>query len=196
MSSLEKKGLNAKDLINIGIYTALYLVVFFVVGLLTAIPVIYPFLFVVWPIMTGIPFMLYTTKIKKPGMLIISAMILASAWFLMGYPWYVFVTYFIFGLAAEFAFKAANYKDFKMILIGYWLFSCGCIGVQLPIWLVDGYLDGVEEMMGSQYAEQLATFMPDWLMYGAFVLIFVGAFIGAMLGKKMLRKHFERAGIA
>lgn len=196
MSLVEKKGLNARDLINIGIYTALYLVVFFVVGLLTAIPVIYPFLFVLWPIMTGIPFMLYTTKIKKSGMLFISAMILATVWFLLGYPWYVFVTYFLFGIAAELSFKIANYKNFKMILVGYWLFSCGCIGVQLPIWLMDGYLDGVEEMMGSQYADQLARFMPNWLLFGAFGLIFIGAFIGAFLGKKMLKKHFERAGIA
>ena len=36
--------LNGKDLINVGIYTAMTLVIFFVCGLLTSLPVIYPFL--------------------------------------------------------------------------------------------------------------------------------------------------------
>ena len=33
------KKLKAKDLINVGIYTAIYIVFFFVVGMLNAIPV-------------------------------------------------------------------------------------------------------------------------------------------------------------
>lgn len=45
------KKLTGKDLINVGIYTAMTLVIFFVVGLLTALPVVYPFLFIIWPIL-------------------------------------------------------------------------------------------------------------------------------------------------
>ena len=59
------KKLTGKDLINVGIYTAMTLVIFFVVGLLTALPVVYPFLFIIWPIVCGIPMMLYYTKIQK-----------------------------------------------------------------------------------------------------------------------------------
>ena len=57
------KKLTGKELINVGIYTAMTLVIFFVVGLLTALPVVYPFLFLIWPIVCGIPMMLYYTKI-------------------------------------------------------------------------------------------------------------------------------------
>ena len=66
------KKLTGKDLINVGIYTAMTLVIFFVVGLLTALPVVYPFLFIIWPIVCGIPMMLYYTKIQKFGMLTIT----------------------------------------------------------------------------------------------------------------------------
>ena len=66
------KKLTGKDLINVGIYTAMTLVIFFVVGLLTALPVVYPFLFIIWPIVCGIPMMLYYTKIQKFGMLTLS----------------------------------------------------------------------------------------------------------------------------
>lgn len=196
MNKIRNKGLNAKDLINVGIYTALYLVVFFVIGLLTSVPVLYPVLFFVWPIVTGIPFMLFTTKIHKKGMVFISAMIIAFAWFLMGYPWYVLITYFTFGILSEIAFAIGKYKKFNFIVIGYWLFSTSAIGIQLPIWFMEGYLDGVREMMGDKYADQLALFMPDWMLLGALVLILIGSIIGAFIGRKMLKKHFERAGIA
>ena len=40
---MEKSNrLTAKELINVGIYTAIYIVIFFVVGMLNAIPVMYP----------------------------------------------------------------------------------------------------------------------------------------------------------
>ena len=67
--------LTGKDLINVGIYSAMTLVIFFVVGLLTALPVVYPFLFLIWPIVCGIPMMLYYTKIRKFGMLTITGII-------------------------------------------------------------------------------------------------------------------------
>ena len=57
--------LTGKDLINVGIYSAMTLVIFFVVGLLTALPVVYPFLFVIWPIVCGIPMMLITQKSRN-----------------------------------------------------------------------------------------------------------------------------------
>ena len=78
------KKLTGKDLINVGIYTAMTLVIFFVVGLLTALPVVYPFLFIIWPIVCGIPMMLYYTKIQKFGMLTITGIIGGISFVLYG----------------------------------------------------------------------------------------------------------------
>ena len=72
----KQNKLNAKDLINVGIYTAMYLVVFFVIGMLNAFPIFYPISLFVSPLITGVPFMLFTTKIKKSGMIFIMAVIL------------------------------------------------------------------------------------------------------------------------
>lgn len=69
------KKLKAKDLINVGIYTAIYIVIFFVVGMLNAIPVLYPFLYVLIPLISGIPFMLFLTKTEKFGMVTIMSVI-------------------------------------------------------------------------------------------------------------------------
>lgn len=48
-----KNRLSAKDLINVGIYTAIYLVIFFVTGMIGAVPVLYPAIFILIPILTG-----------------------------------------------------------------------------------------------------------------------------------------------
>ncbi len=195
---MEKSNkLNAKDLINVGIYTAIYLVVFFSIGMLNMFPVMYPALYLIWPVVTGIPFMLFLTKVNKFGMVSIMSTILGVAWFLMGYTWIAIPGYVITGLLADFIFKSGNYKSFTISIFGYWMFSLGIIGLQIPIWVMaDAYIGGIRESMGDQYADQLVNYMPWWMGIAAIVIIFIGALAGAFLGKKMLKKHFERAGIA
>ena len=61
--------LQAKDLINLGLFTVLY----FVIGCCVAIPVGFvpiflPILGALWSLITGIPFMLFLTRVKKFGM--------------------------------------------------------------------------------------------------------------------------------
>nr|WP_312701830.1 MptD family putative ECF transporter S component [Sedimentibacter sp.] len=68
--------LNAKDLINIGIFTAIYFVLFFATGMTGYIPVMLIFLPLLCPLVTGIPFMLFLTKVKTFGMVTIMGTIL------------------------------------------------------------------------------------------------------------------------
>ncbi|MCC7549957.1 MAG: MptD family putative ECF transporter S component, partial [Methanobacterium sp.] len=63
--------LNTKDLITTGIFTAIYIVIFFACGMLGYIPILLVFLPLICPIVTGIPFMLFLTKVKKFGMVTI-----------------------------------------------------------------------------------------------------------------------------
>lgn len=192
----QKNRLTAKDLINVGIYTAIYLVIFFVVGMLNAIPVLYPFLYILIPLISGIPFMLFLTKTNKFGMVTIMSVICGIFWFLTGYTWTAVVGYVVFGLLADLVLRAGNYKSFRISVIGYWFFSCGMIGCQAPMWVMaDTYMSGIKEAMGEQYASELAYYMPSWMGIAAIGIIFVGALVGALLGHKMLKKHFERAGI-
>ena len=193
---METNKLKAKDLINVGIYTAIYIVIFFVVGMLNAIPVLYPLLYVLIPLISGIPFMLFLTKIEKFGMVTIMSVICGVFWFLMGYTWTAIVGYVVFGIIADLVLKAGKYKSFKVDVIGYWLFSCGMIGCQTPMWVMaDTYMAQVEASMGEQYASELAHYMPSWMGIAAIAIIFIGSLLGALLGHKMLKKHFERAGI-
>ena len=107
------KKLTGKDLINVGIYTAMTLVIFFVVGLLTALPVVYPFLFIIWPIVCGIPMMLYYTKIQKFGMLTITGIIGGIFFYLIGYGWIGLLGWVLGGILSDVVLKIGGYQKFK-----------------------------------------------------------------------------------
>lgn len=192
-----KNRLTAKDLINVGIYTAIYLVIFFVIGMLGAVPILYPTIFILIPILTGIPFMLFLTKVEKFGMVSLMGIILGVFWYFMGYTWLAPAVYIPMAIIADVVMNTKKYKSFKVNTIGFWLFSCAELGCQMPMWVMaDTYMEGVKQQMGEQFATDLAKYMPPWMGIAAIGIMFVGAVIGANLGKKMLKKHFERAGIA
>ena len=58
--------IQAKDLINVGIFTAIYFVIFFAGMMLGYIPIFIPLLGLVCPILCGIPFMLYLLLLQAP----------------------------------------------------------------------------------------------------------------------------------
>lgn len=64
---MDKKKLNAKDFINIGIFTVIYFVMFFITGMMGYIPIFAVIIPLVLGILGGIPFMLFLTKTGKFG---------------------------------------------------------------------------------------------------------------------------------
>ena len=61
----------------------------------------------------------------------------------------------------------------------------------------DSYLYGAgKSCHGDEYVAGLAKYMPSWMGFAGIGIILVSSIIGAFLGRKMLKKHFERAGIA
>ena len=73
--------INVKDLINIGVFTALYLVLFFMASFLGYVPVLFPALPVICAAVVGIPFMLFLSRVHTFGMITIMSIILASIYF-------------------------------------------------------------------------------------------------------------------
>ncbi|MFQ9798912.1 MAG: MptD family putative ECF transporter S component [Clostridia bacterium] len=68
--------LTVKDLINVGVFTALYIVIFFVSSFIGYVPVFMVLLPVICAVVVGIPFMLFLSKTHTFGMVTIMSMIL------------------------------------------------------------------------------------------------------------------------
>ena len=129
----EDKKLKGRDLINIGIYGAIYFVILFAVAMLGMIPIFLPLLSVFVPILGGIPFMLFLTRVKKPGMIFIFAMIMGILMLLTGMGPWPLLTCAVAGLLAELVFKSGDYRDAKKAVLSYGLFSMWIFGNYLPL---------------------------------------------------------------
>lgn len=83
--------LKGKDLINIGIYAAIYCVIMTAVAMLGFIPIMMPMLCVLVPLLGGIPYMLFMTKVDKFGMLTIYAIIIGLFLWITGMGYWPFL---------------------------------------------------------------------------------------------------------
>lgn len=97
--------INVKDLINIGVFTALYLVLFFMASFLGYVPVLFPALPVICAAVVGIPFMLFLSRVHTFGMITIMSIILGLFVFLMGRPWPTILIAVGAGLVTDFVLK-------------------------------------------------------------------------------------------
>ena len=82
------RSLKPKDLITVGTFTALYFVVFFGFGMLGLFgPVVHAIGIVLGSLANGIVFALYITRIRKPGMIFLTAMVSSLLMVLTGHAW-------------------------------------------------------------------------------------------------------------
>ena len=196
MATEKNNRLTGKDLVTVGIYTALYFVVGMGAGFLGFFPIFIPLLTVIVPVLGGIPFMLFASKVKKFGMITLLSAINGICMFAAGMGPYVAGTGIVFGLLADFLIKSGEYKSAKKMLLGYALFSLWLFGNYIPFYigreaqfamLISGY--------GEEYARALETLMPLAFAPVMFIAPFVAGLIGGFLGKAVCKKHFERSGI-
>lgn len=188
--------LKIKDLVTIGVFTVIYFIVMFGVGMIGMIPI----LFLIYPtilgIVTGVIIMLFMAKVQKPFALFILGIISPLIMFSMGHTYITPVHALIVMTIAELIRKAGNYKTFHYNMLSFTVFNTWICGSLMQMLLVkDRYLEMCLQMMGEEYTrglERLITYPNMALVY---IGAFVGGIIGAYIGKAFLKKHFEKAGI-
>ncbi len=192
----QENKLKGRDLINVGIYTAIYFVIMLAVAMLGMIPIFLPLLSVIVPILGGIPFMLFLTKVKKPGMIFIMAMIMGIMMLLTGMGPWPLLTCAVAGILAEIIYRSGEYKSAKKAVLAYAVFSMWIWGNYLPLFTdYEGYF-AQRESYGQAYIEAVQKLMPLWMAPVLLAVCFVCGILGGILGRALLKKHFEKAGIA
>lgn len=190
--------LQAKDLITLGIFTVIY----FVLGCCVAIPIgmfpiFLPILGALWTLITGIPFMLYTTHIKCFGLVTLMAILSGLLMGLTGMGFWGIPVGVVAGLAGDYIMKIGAYKSAKKNILGYAVFSLWMIGTYIPMYfMVEQSYQSFVDGFGKEYADKVMAVMPTWSLILVVAGIFVFAILGGLLGKALLKKHFAKAGIA
>lgn len=190
------KEISAKDLINIGLFTAIYFISFFTVGMTGYIPVMMLFLPFLIGIVGGIPIMLFLTKVPKFGALSILGIIVVLLMFATGHPWPIL----LFGLPAvilgDFIASRGNYHQWFYLVSGYTVFTCWSFGALYPLlFMKETYLNSMSGSYGPAYVTALDNLFNTAVMPFILIGMVLGAVLGAYLGRSVLKKHFKRAGI-
>ena len=185
-----------KDLINIGIFSVIYFVGLFVIGAPLGFLVItylaFPFAV---SLILGIAVMFLLAKVQKPFGLFIFAAIPGCLMTLMGHTPVVAIHSLIVAALAEIVRKVLGYNTAKGSIVGYSIMSLWLCAAFWQIFLLkDQYFALTEKMFGADYAREL-TNLPWWIMPILYITTFLGGLLGGLLGKKVLKKHFEKAGL-
>ena len=187
--------LEGKDLITIGIYTALYFVIVLAVAMLGLIPIFLVLLAVLIPLLAAIPFTMFLTKVRKPGMIFIMSIIMGIAMILTGMGFYPLILSVFTGLAAEAIWRGGNYTSAKRIVPTYAVFGLWIWGNYLPYFLDrDNYI-AARTSYGDAYWTALQTLMPTEMLFVLLVACAVCGAIGGLYAKKVLAKKLAASGI-
>lgn len=193
--------LTTRDLINVGIFGTLYIVLFFAICMIGVLgPLVNMVAYMVAVLACGTVYMLYLTKVKKPGMIALFSSIAAIIMLVTGHPWTVVPATLVAAGLAELCLRAGKYRSTGWGVLSYACFSLWMAGPMLPLFYArEAYLETMREQMGetgAQYVNEFAQLATAPFILALLVSSFVLALGGGWIGKKMLRKHFERAGIA
>lgn len=193
---MENKILNVKDLINVGLFSVLILVFTFVCGFVGYFPVTMPFLPFIIGVVTGPVYMLYSTKITKPGMIIIQQFVLGLVFLATGHGIFVIGTLMICAIIAEFVIRKDNYTNLNAKRIAFSITPMGVIGNFVPLLISrDKVYQRLVMHHGVEFANKFMSVVTYKIMIPSILLAAVGGFIGCTIGIHLLKKHFVKAGM-
>lgn len=193
------KKLKGKDLITIGIFSAIYFVINFIFMLMGGI---HPVLWMLMPgfiaIFAGIPFMLMAAKVQKPGAVFLMGLITGLIYFATGqFTLVILISMASACILAEIIRSITKYNSFRGNSIAYVIYSLGMVGSPLPIWLFreDFLAQITEQGMSADYVSAVEAISSNSMLIVLFVAPIIGGIIGACIAKGLFKKHFVKAGI-
>lgn len=193
-----KKGLMVKDLIVIGVFTAILSVCSMIGGTIFAVT---PTLTFYYPIgaalLPGPVFLLLMAKVPKRGTLIIIGVLLATSGFVLGMHWAMCLGGLIGAVLADVIAGLKGYRSKKVNIMAYIVYSLGPTGTYLAYFINPEAWAGTMLKNGTtqDYIDAMQSAADWWVlvvMYAGTILV---AGISGYVGSKMLKKQFEKAGI-
>ena len=188
--------LRTRDLIYAGAFAALYIVIMLVIVLgvgAIAVP-----LYLVSPFIMGIVgatiYLLYTLKVHKFGAVLILGVLFTLS--TGSFNWLAILTCLLATVAAELVLMAGKYQSKKLYMLSYPVFNITMAGpFAMLVVAKEQFLSVSQSYYGPERTAQMDAMTPGWIWYAQIGLAVAGGIIGAILAAKLIRKHFEKAGI-
>jgi len=191
--------MSARDLINIGIFGALYIVTVFTMNLFAFVnPLIMLAALSASIIAGGVPFMLFLTRVDHAGMVLVFAVITGGLLTMTGHPPICFVVTLACAGFAEAILWLGSYRSPSLAVVAYAVYAMWYVGPLLPIFYARESYFASQSMsrVGPDYLVQMDRLLSPAVLIGFDLSTVLFGLLGGLLGLRLLRKHFERAGLA
>lgn len=196
MQTINKKGLTVKDLVTVGIFSALFLVFALVGGIFFAPnPVLTSYMPVGSALLCGPVYLLMLSKVQKRWAASILGALLCIVWFVTGMHWTMALGYLVMGIIADLVAGTGGYKSKKINSLSYILLSLGGTASYLVFFAdPDGW---AKTMLGNgteqSYIDTMRSTGTTWILVIMLVGLVisttkVGEFLSAMARLRISKK--------
>lgn len=191
--------LNTRDLITIGIFSAIYIIAYVILSGILFTPILFMLLLPIGALLMAPVYMLLIARTQKPGAITILGFLCAL---IIGFIMYgnalIALVNFAIALLAELFAYIGKYKSFKWNTISYCTFSLWVIGQIGAYWVAKDWMR--ELTIASGYPVDWTDAVIAMATPLNLLLIMAGtvvcALISSFIANRMFKKHFVRAGIA
>lgn len=193
-----KKGLTVKDLIIMGVFTALLTVCSMLGGVFFAITPILTFYFSIGAaLLPGPVFLLLLAKVPKKGALTIIGAIISILSLVLGMHWAMCFGGLAGAFLADVIAGTKNYRSKKMNIFAYIVYSFGPTGTYFAYFI--NPVAWADTMLENGTARDYITAMDQAANWRVLVVMIAGtvlvAWLSGFIGSRLLKKQFEKAGI-
>ena len=189
---------NSKDLINVGVFSAIYIALNVIISGFVITPILQFVMMPVMALMCAPIYLLYIAKVGKFGAILITGVLFSGLVGLLVYGnIYCFLVNMLFFVIAEFVAFLEKYKNKKLNAISYIFAVFSAIAEAGLPWVAGKYFYDLSIASGysvewADGVDKLATPLNLAIMI---IFIIVCALISVAFSGKMFKKHFKKSGI-
>ena len=192
---MKEQKLKIKDLVTIGVFVVIYVVIIFALGMIGFLPVLYLVYPALLGIVSGTVIMLFMAKVQKPWAMLILGMLTSVFMMVEGNTYLLIIHSFVVMLIAELIRRVGNYNSFKYNMLSFAIFNTWiCGSLMQMLWAREKYIE-IAMVMGEEYVNALIKLVTYPNMALVYLGAILGGLIGANIGRILLKKHFIKAGI-
>lgn len=195
---MNENKMNVKDLINVGIFLAISLVLgVFIAMMLGTNPFTFLFVGIVGALVNGVVMMVFFSRIKKKYVFMVYVVVYAVLSLFLGMGYFPAIFTLIFGFLAEMILRSGDYKSKTKAILAYGVYSISSMGAYVPYYFsTASYVESRRANFGDAYADGLIKYSGKWVFVVLTVATLLCGLLGGFIGTKLFKKHFAKSGIA
>ncbi len=194
MQNQNKKGYQVKDLIVTALLSLCAVLLYMLCAVLSFSPYTMLAVSPLWSLLAGITFFLTAAKTRKPWAMFVFCAVTGIYGF---YP-PMMICCVIAGIIDALIAWKTGCTNGKTLTLSYIIFMAlaAFSGMYIPfLFFSKQTIDQYADMFGDDYLGVLKTLVSPVTALVMLVVVVICAFIGAVIAKKMLKKHFVKAGM-